>query len=87
MSDQFADTILFETLDAVKAMVHDGADVNAMDAYGCTPLIEAAIINDLPKAQFLLSAGADIAGRDARGFTALYWAVDNSNAQLAQLFP
>lgn len=59
-------------------------DVNLLDEYGYTPLIECVIQNDLEKAKLIVGAGADINQADLTGRTALHWAVSNSNALLAE---
>lgn len=60
-------------------------DINDVDEFGFTPLIESAIISNTDIAQLLINQGADVNARDMSGRSALYWAIDNSNYQLAQL--
>lgn len=60
--------------------------MDAIDEYGYTPLIQTAIINSLPKARLLLRAGASIDFPDLTGRTALFWAADNGNLDLCQLY-
>lgn len=80
-----ADVILEENFSALHTLLQYGVDVNEIDAYGFTPLIEAAIVNNENIAQLLLSHGADVNGRDMTGGTALHWAAENNNLELAQL--
>ena len=51
-----------------------GAPADATDGQGVTALMMAARLGDLGTIQFLLSRGANLAARDARGRTVLDWA-------------
>jgi len=64
--------------DVVKALVDAGADVNAVDRYGYTPLLYAATIDfgDADTAEILLKAGADPNIKAKKGQTALSQARD-----------
>jgi ankyrin repeat protein len=48
-------------------LVKAGANVNAKDAEGCTPLHRAASGNDLSLVTALVKAGADVNAKDNRG--------------------
>lgn len=52
-----------------------GADVNAVDKYGCTPLHHACRAGPEDMAVFLLQQGADPNARDDTDDTPLHWAV------------
>lgn len=80
-----ADEIIFGTKEGVEDLIRAGADVNEIDAYGYTPLIESAIMNNVDVADVLLSAGAKVNEPDLTGRTALHWSVDNSNVALSEL--
>src|SRR5262249_19713350 len=54
-----------------KAQIDAGADVNAQDDEGSTPLILAVVGNHSEAAEELLKAGADIDAADHEGSTAL----------------
>lgn len=62
----------------VKALLAAGADVNAVDHFGYTPLLYAATIDfgDPATAAVLLKAGADPNIKDKKGSTALAHAHD-----------
>ncbi len=80
-----ADAILEENTDAVTALLQQRVDVNGIDEYGFTPLIEAGIANNVEIAKLLINQGADPNDVDTLGGTALHWATENNNLKLAQL--
>ncbi len=74
--------------DSVKILIEKGADVNAKDNKGLTPLMYAAeydtkgtIIN------LLLENGADFNAKDNDGKTALEYASNNPNHDIKKLLP
>lgn len=77
--------ILKGNQEQVLALLEAGEDVNAIDQYGFTPLIEAAIVNHTEIARLLLAYHAEVNKPDVTGGTALYWAVNNNNEQLVEL--
>lgn len=79
------DAILNNRPAAVEQMLKAGEDVNEIDNYGYTPLIEAAIANNKEIAAMLLAHGAKVAETDFVGGTALQWAVENNNLPLCKL--
>ena len=70
-----------------KAIAHyladENTEINEMDAYGFTPLIEAAIIDKIDTAERLIAHDADVNHADMVGRTALHWAAENNNAALS----
>ncbi|CAM4460383.1 MAG: hypothetical protein LEGION0398_MBIBDBAK_00893 [Legionellaceae bacterium] len=80
-----SDQIIHGTVNSVEQLVTTGADVNALDEYGYTPLIETAIVNNIEMAKILLAHGANPNGIDLTGRTALHWAVDNNNVNFCEL--
>lgn len=79
------DEILFGSQSSVERSLQQGADVNEIDVYGFTPLIEAAIVNNVEIAELLINHGAEVNSPDITGRTALHWAIDNNNIQFSQL--
>jgi len=69
------DAVSSQAADLVKSAVGKGADINAADKEGCTPLILAVKSNDGQIANFLLEKGADADSRDNYGFTPLLWSL------------
>ena len=59
-----------------ESLIAAGADVNARDVAGRTPLF---YVNYPPKAALLLRSGADVHVRDAEGNTPLTWLRGYSN--------
>ena len=64
------------TVEDVVKILDSGANIEACDSNGATPLLLAAGINKTPEVtSLLLGRGADIQTRDKRGWTALHRAV------------
>jgi hypothetical protein len=79
------DAILKQDRPAVEHYLKAPININERDAYGYTPLIEAAIVNNESIAELLLHHGADPNLQDMTGATALHWACENNNLVLAAL--
>lgn len=80
-----ANAILQENPQQVGLALRYTQDINALDEYGFTPLIESAIVDNLQIANMLLQAGAKPNVRDVTGGTALHWAAENNNQALCEL--
>lgn len=80
-----ANEIIRGAIEQVEYLLDHGEDINDLDEYGFTPLIETAIIGHNDIAKMLLERGAEIDKPDASGRTALHWAVDNANYHLCRL--
>ncbi len=81
----FADAILQEDLQSVGLWLRRGDMINQIDEYGFTPLIEAAIVDNVKIAEMLLENGADPNMQDVIGGTALHWAAENNDPALCKL--
>ena len=68
---------------AIKELIGQGADVNALDAQGLTPLMLAVLGGHLDTAVKLALSGADLGRRDSHGRTALELAVIANNREAA----
>src|SRR3990167_4356351 len=80
-----ADAILQEDINSVIQLLRYGENVNQIDEYGFTPLIEAAIVDNIKISELLLQQGAHANQQDVTGGTALQWAVENNNISLCKL--
>jgi hypothetical protein len=77
--------IIYGDVNSVKAAIQQVRDIDAIDEYGYTPLIQTAIVNNPAMTDCVLQAGADPDLPDLTGRTALHWAVDNANHDLVSL--
>lgn len=80
-----ANAILEEKLDQIHWFLRSDMDVNGIDEYGFTPLIEAAIADSTSITKLLLNHRADPNLQDMTGGTALHWAAENNNMELTTL--
>lgn len=71
--------------EVARALVEAGADVNARQHGGWTPLHEAAMSGDLETARYLLSKGADVNAANDTGVTALALASERGHAPVVEL--
>ena len=72
--------------DMVKSLLSSpGADVNATDERGNTPLLEAARYGHEDICRVLIAAGADIKAKDKDGKTALMLAVQNNHDDVVRV--
>ena len=72
-------------VDRVRQLVDAGADVNAKDNNGWTPLRWAASEGHADAARLLVDAGADVNAKDNNGWTPLRWAASEGHADVARL--
>ncbi|CAL7962916.1 ANK_REP_REGION domain-containing protein [Gammaproteobacteria bacterium] len=77
--------IIYGSDQEVANIIKSKHELDVIDEYGYTPLIQTAIINSTAKAKILLDAGAKVDFQDLTGRTALFWAADNNNLELSQL--
>ena len=70
----------------VKALLDQGADVNAKSNYGATPLFFASDRGNVEIVKLLLERGADVNVKDTfYGATPLGWALGKSNPEIIRL--
>jgi ankyrin repeat protein len=72
------------SLDGIKCWLREGADINASDAYGYTPLMNAAMLGRVKIVKALIEAGADIQKKGQFGYTALHAAAQNGHLDVVQ---
>lgn len=68
----------------VRTLLRQGADPNARDAEGRTPLHSAVLGGSTELMEMLLSAGADINAPDAAGWTPLHFTAEEHLPHLAE---
>jgi ankyrin repeat protein/transglutaminase-like putative cysteine protease len=68
-----------------KSLIEDGADVNAKDMGGETPLMAAAAKEQKEIAELLIVKGADVDGKDNSSYVPLSWAVWNEDRDMIKL--
>lgn len=72
--------------DMVKSLLSSpGADVNATDERGSTPLLEAARFGHEDISRVLIAAGANLKAKDRDGKTALMLAVQGDHDQVVRV--
>jgi hypothetical protein len=85
MSYSLADEIIDQNIENVRQILRTGIDINDIDEYGFTYLIEAAVADNIGIARLLIEHGANVNMLDATGNSPLYWAVENNNLPFCQL--
>ncbi|XP_076812231.1 uncharacterized protein LOC143459131 isoform X1 [Clavelina lepadiformis] len=74
-----------ESEDVIKLLLEDGAQINANDAFGKTPLMLAASHGHLEVVKLLLSKGADTSVHDTKGWAADDYASMSGNHPIAHV--
>ena len=69
----------------VRTLIEAGADVNASNSLGNTPLIRSACTNRLALTRALLEAGADLDKQNADGYSALILASRRGNEEVVEM--
>jgi ankyrin repeat protein len=72
-------------IDLVTRLIAAGANVNAKNDYGATPMSEAAVVGNVEVLRKLLAAGADVESPNGDGQTALMVIARTSNVAAAKL--
>ena len=72
-------------IEAVKQAIADGADVNAKDFAGATPLHRAAQAGHNEIAELLIVKGADVNAKNNLGGTSLHFSAGNGHKETVEL--
>jgi ankyrin repeat protein len=72
-------------LEKVRALIDEGAEIDARGENGETPLILAILGGHADVTELLIGLGADVMARNARGLTPLHAAAYSGSAELARL--
>lgn len=78
------DAVSHQSPELVLSLIEKGANVNAPDKGGCTPLALASQSNNKQITGILISKGADLNSRDIYGYTALLWSLYYDFFELAK---
>ena len=73
-----------EGLERAKWLIKNGANINALNSSGRTPLLHSLRRQWWDKAQLLLSAGANVTIRDTEGHSAVFYAAKYENEALVK---
>lgn len=85
MSEQLQEAVRAGEVARARELIAAGADANARDGYGATPLMNAAHGGNVEMVRALVAAGADVNAVDELGWNAIHKAVYNS--ELDRGFP
>jgi uncharacterized protein len=77
---RLAEAAMHEDAAAVRALIEQKADVNAVLPDGTTALHWAVNADDLDTVNLLIQAGSNVKAKDRYGFTPLYFACSNGSA-------
>lgn len=82
----WVEELLDGNIEGLEAYIaEEGGDINDIDPYGFTPLIEATIADKIEVGQAILDKGAQINKPDVTGRTALHWTIDNGNLAFSEM--
>ena len=81
---RLVDAAARQDMQAVRALIDQGVDVNARRADGATALIWAAHWDDREAVALLLGVGADVNAADDHGVTPLMRASENANPEMVE---
>ena len=84
-SDELFDAISAGNKGAIEQELAKGTDVDSRASDQATPLISAALADQLAIAELLLSKGADVMARNSGGFTPLHAAAFSGSLPIAKL--
>ena len=71
--------------ETAELLIDKGADINAKDDTGGTPLFWAALEGNEEVAELLIGQGADVNAAGPKGWTALHWAVAMAQKKSVEL--
>ncbi len=72
-------------VDRVRAVLHSGADINALDEHGQTALMNAVYWGNVDIARLLIESGADLDHTAKYSLTALFLAVIGNRPQFVKM--
>lgn len=85
LNRQLMDAVSRGDFDQAQKLIDKGADANARDWLGRTPLIAAARSGDADVVRLLLRQGADVNAANGEGRTALHYAKEKGHEPIVHL--
>jgi ankyrin repeat protein len=79
------DSVTLNDTRVLEILIRSGADVNAGNNEGETPLMIAALKGNPDNVKLLLNAGANINARDQRGETPLKHAMERNHSEVIEM--
>lgn len=80
----FLHIIPFGNIEVLALLLENGANIEAQDVYGATPLHHAAQNNDVAKIEFLIKQGANLHAKNLEDLTPLHYAAFNDRLESSQ---
>mmetsp|Transcript_11638 Transcript_11638/g.32711 ORF Transcript_11638/g.32711 Transcript_11638/m.32711 type:complete len:144 (+) Transcript_11638:29-460(+) len=88
MEESLEDGLIYSSgsgdLEEVKLFLERGADVNASNWSGWTPLLRAAVKGNVKVVKLLVASGADLEAKDSAGETSLMLATSRRHVQVVE---
>ncbi len=85
LTQELANAVVGNDAERVKFLLSKGADVNARDVQGYSPLHTAARNRNSTLVALLAEAGADVNARDSDGFTVLLHAINRNHVPTIEM--
>ena len=83
--NSFFETCKGGDIEKIKLLLEKGANIEAKDSYGNTPLVWASWSGYIEVVKLLIEKGADIEVKNNYGFTPLIWASQNGRIEVVKL--
>ena len=83
--DELTNAVKTKDIQKINELVSKGADINASDSYGATPLIYAVAHGQIEIVKLLIDKGAKVNAEDSLGEKPLFEAVSSNSTEIAKL--
>ena len=85
LNNMFLDAVRKRNIENVKELLDMGAQIDAVNKYGRTPLLYAALNGHTDIVKLLLDRGAEVDARDEEGWAPLHYAALNGHTDIVRL--